>query len=121
MLTQQDPRVHSCAGGRAEVTVLLSVGLLSDLSTHEQWVLMTKEHKAPLPSSDAAVIPVGQRPGQSCPTLLNLPIQSVTLPAPSHPSHLHSTHAHPVRVSAWHSGCSQAKACPAQQKQQCRA
>lgn len=44
----------------------------------------------------------------------------VTLPAPSHPN-LHSTHAHPVRVSAWHSGWLQAKARPAQQKQQCRA
>lgn len=37
---------------------------------------------------------------------------------PSHPN-LHSTHAHPVRVSAWHSGCLQAKARPVKQKQQC--
>lgn len=66
---------------------------------------------------DAAVKLVGQRPDQSCPTQLNLLIQFVTTsyPLPSHPD-LHSTHAHPVRVSAWHSGCPAGKGTPCSTK-----
>lgn len=89
--------------------------VLTDVSTHGRWALMTKEQKPLCPPEDAAVTVAGQRPGQPCPALLNLLIQFVTLPAPSHPD-LHSTHAHPVRVSAWHSGSLQARAPPCSTK-----
>lgn len=67
-------------------------------STLEQWTLITKEYKALW--ADA------------------VNMWAKGSPLYLHPD-LHSTRAHPVRVSAWHSGCLHAKALPVEQKQQC--